>query len=101
MAIFLRFGIFRKIENKKQSGKDTRVEGAPYPPGRAPSLVGTLCALWTPFSCTILLLVGKKSLYNLPKVLTTVSHKYLMFFFELFSAKVVKAKHHVVSLLLQ
>ena len=28
-------------------------------------------------NCTILLLVGKNSLYNLPKVLTTVSRKYL------------------------
>ena len=42
------------------------------PPGRAPCLVGTSCALRTLFSCTIRILVGKNSLYNLPKVLTTV-----------------------------
>ena len=33
--------------------------------GRAPCLVGTLCASRTPFSCMLLLLVGKNSLYNL------------------------------------
>ncbi len=43
--------------------------------------MGTSCALRTPFSCTILLLVGKNSLYNLPKVLTTVSRKYPLFSF--------------------
>ena len=42
-----------------------RVKGAPYPPRRVPSLVGTSCALETPFSCMILLLVSKNSLYNL------------------------------------
>ena len=43
--------------------------------------MGTVCALWTPSSCTILLLVGKNSLYNLPKVLTTVSCKYILSLF--------------------
>ena len=47
----------------------------------APCLVGTSCALRTPFSCTILLLVGKNSLYNLPKVLTPVSREYPLFLF--------------------
>ena len=58
-----------------------RVEGAP-PTGRAPCLVGTSCALRTLFSCTILLLVGKNSLYNLMKVLTTVPRKYPLFLFQ-------------------
>ena len=57
------------------------MEGVAYPPGRAPYLVGTSCALRTPFSCAILLLVGKNSLYNLPKVLTTVSCKYILSLF--------------------
>ena len=43
--------------------------------------MGTLCASRTSFSCTLLLFVGKNSLYNLPKVLTTVSRKYLMSLF--------------------
>ena len=55
--------------------------GAPYPSGRAPYLVSTSCAFRTPFSCTICILVGKKSLYNLPKVLTPVSCKYLLSLF--------------------
>ena len=54
------------------------MEGAPTLTGRAPYLVGTSCASRTLFSCTIPLLVGKKSLYNLPKVLTTVSCKYTL-----------------------
>ena len=58
-----------------------RVEGAPCAPGHAPYLVGTSCALRTPFSCTLRILVGKNSLYNLPKVLTTVSRKNLLFLF--------------------
>ena len=57
------------------------MEGAPYPPGCASCVVGTSCALWTPFSCMILLLVGNNSLYNLPKVLTTVSRKNLLSLF--------------------
>ena len=44
-----------------------RVEGAPYRPGRAPYLVATSCALQTPFSYTLRILVGKNSLYNLPE----------------------------------
>ena len=43
--------------------------------------MATSCALRTLFSCTILLLVGKNSLYNLSKVLTTVSRKYPLFLF--------------------
>ena len=56
------------------------MEGAP------PCLVGTSCALQTPFSCSILLLVGKNSLYNLPKVLTTVSRKHVLSLFRVVSA---------------
>ena len=41
----------------------------------------TSCALWTPFSCTILLLVGKNSLYNLLKVLTTAPWQNPLFLF--------------------
>ena len=58
-----------------------RVEGAPYPTGRAPYLVGTSCALRTPFSYTTCILVGKNSLYNLPGVLTPVSRKNLLSLF--------------------
>ena len=55
-------------------------EGGGRPPGRAPCLVVTSCALRTPFSCTVLLLVGKNPLYNLSKVLTTdTSPTYLYF----------------------
>ena len=43
--------------------------------------MGTSCASRTPFSCTLRILVGKNSLYILPKVLTTVSRKYLLFSF--------------------
>ena len=62
----------------------TRVEGASYPTGHATCLVGTSCALRTPFSCMILIFVGKNSLYNLPKILTTVSRKIFCLCFELF-----------------
>ena len=48
--------------------------------------MSTSCALQTLFSCTILLLVGKNSLYNLPKVLTTVPRKYPLFLFRAVSA---------------
>ena len=61
-----------------------RVEGAPYPLERSPYLVGTSCALRTLFSCMLRILVGKNSLYNLPKVLTTVSRKYPLFFLSCF-----------------
>ena len=84
-AIFLRFRILKKIGKLKVVRRaheaTTRVEGAPYPLGAPPCLVGTSCALRTPFSCTILLLVGKNSLYNLPKVLTTVPRQYPLFLF--------------------
>ena len=59
----------------------TREEGAPYPLGMPPYLVGTSCALRTPFSYTIHILLGKNSLYNLPEVLNPVSRKYLMSLF--------------------
>ena len=58
-----------------------REEGTP-PVLRAPYLVGTLCASRTPFSCMLHILVGKNSLYILPKVLTTVSRKYNLFSFQ-------------------
>ena len=57
--------------------------------------MGTLCALRTLFSCTILLLVGKNSLYNLPKVLTTVSRKNLLF--SLRAVFLTDLEHHDVS----
>ena len=38
------------------------------------------------FSCTIRILVGKNSLYNLPKVLTPVSRKYSLFLFRVVAA---------------
>ena len=63
-----------------------RVEGAPYPPGRAPCIVGTSCALRTLFSCTILLLVGKNSLYNHLKVLTSIPREHPLFLFRAVSA---------------
>ena len=44
-------------------------------------LVGTSCASRTPFSCGVLLLVGKNSLYILPKGLTLVSRKFPLFSF--------------------
>ena len=53
----------------------------PYPPGRTPYLVGTSCAFRTLFSCTIHILVGKNSLYILPKALTPVSRKSPLFSF--------------------
>ena len=58
-----------------------RVEGAPYPLGAPPYLVGTSCALRTPFSYTTRILVSKKSLYNISGVLTPVSCKNLLFLF--------------------
>ena len=48
--------------------------------------MGTSCALRTPFSCTLCILVGKKSLYNLPKVLTLISRKYPLFLFRAVAA---------------
>ena len=62
------------------------MEGAPYPPGRAPYLVGTSCALRTPFSYTTRILVGKNSLYNLLEVLTPVSRNYPLFVFRAVAA---------------
>ena len=58
-----------------------RVEGTPYPLGAPPYLVGTSCALRTPFSYTTRILVSKNSLYNPPGVLTPVSRKYLLSLF--------------------
>ena len=72
-----------------------RVEGAPTLTGHAPCLMGTLCASRTPFSCTLRILVDKNSLYILPKVLTTVSHKYPLFSFR--AVSVSDLEHHVVS----
>ena len=68
-------------------------------PGRAPCLVGTLCASRTPFSCMLRILVGKNSLYILPKVLTTVSRKYPLFSFR--AVSVADLEHHDFSLLQQ
>ena len=79
MAIFLRFGIFKKIGKVRSS--PGRTQGVHEGGGRAPCLVGKSCALRTPFSYMILLLVGKNSLYNLPEVLTTVPRKYPLFLF--------------------
>ena len=85
MAIFLRFRIFKKIRKIKSSPKSARrgdkTGGAPYPPGAPLWLVATSYALRAPFSCGILLLVDKNSLYNLPKVLTTVPCKNPLFLF--------------------
>ena len=75
----------------------TRVEGTPYPPGHAPCLVGTSCALRTPFSCTILLSVGKNSLYNLPKVFTIVSRKYPLSLLR--AIFLTDLEHHDITLL--
>ena len=49
--------------------------------GAPPRLVATSCAFRTPFSCRILVLVSKNSLYNLPRVLTPVSCNYPLFVF--------------------
>ena len=62
------------------------MEGAPYPPGRTPYLVGTSCALRTPFSYTSCILVGKNSLYKLPGVLSPVSRNYPLFVFRAVAA---------------
>ena len=90
MAIFISIGIFknfRKKEEVRKGHKDsTRAEGAPTLTGRASCLVGTSCALRTPFSCAILLSVGKNSLYNLSKVLTPVSCNYPLFVFRAVAA---------------
>ena len=56
------------------------MEGAPYP-WACPLPYGHLVCPRTPFSCTLRMLVGKNSLYKLPKVLTTVSRKYPLFSF--------------------
>jgi len=85
MAIFISFGIFKNFGNqdviRERHEASTRVEGAPTLPGRAPCLLATSCASQPPFSCTLRILVGKNSLYNLPKVLITVSRKYPLFSF--------------------
>ena len=90
MAISLHFGTFKNLWKQEviQEGHEasTRVEGAPYPPGRAPYLVGTSCALRIPFSYTLRILVGKNSLYNLPEVLTPVSRKNPLFVFRAVAA---------------
>ena len=65
------------------------MEGAP------PYLVSTLCAFQTPFSCTIRILVGKNSLYILPKVLTPVSRKYSLFLFR--AVFLTDLDHHDIS----
>ena len=101
MAIFIPFGIFKNFGKKEvvREGHEasTRVEGAPTPTGRAPYLVATSCASRTPFSCSLRILVGKNSLYKLPKVLTTVSRKYPLFSFRAIS--VADQEHHDVALL--
>ena len=73
----------QETRSRRQGSNEeaTRQEGAPYPLGAPPYLVGTSGALRTLFSCTIRILVGKNSLYNLPKVLTCVSRKYPLFLF--------------------
>ena len=85
MAIFISFGILKNIRKEEvvREGHEasTRVEGVPTLTGRAPCLVDTSCASRTPISCMLRLLVGKNSLYILPKVLTTVSRKYPLFSF--------------------
>ena len=85
MAISLHFGTFKNLWKQEviREGHEasTRVEGAPTLTGHAPCLMGTSCTSRTLFSCTLLLLVGKNSLYNLPKGLTTVSRKNLLFLF--------------------
>ena len=48
--------------------------------------MSTSCAFRTPFSCTIRILVGKNSLYILPKVLTPVSRNYPLFVFRVVAA---------------
>ena len=48
--------------------------------------MSTSCALRTPFSCTLRILVGKNSLYILPKVLTLVSRKFPLFSFRAIAA---------------
>lgn len=98
MAIFISFGLFKNFRKKEVVRKGheapTREEGAP--PRRArPCLVGTSSASRTPFSCMLRILVGKNSLYILPKVLTTVSRKYPLFSFQAIS--VSDLEHHVVS----
>ena len=74
-----------KQKKKKQSEKDTRPprgwRARPTLLGAPPYLVSTSCAFRTPFSCTLRILVGKNSLYNLLGVLTPVSRKNLSFLF--------------------
>ena len=57
--------------------------------------MGTSCALRTSFSCAILILFGKNLLFNLPKVLTTVSRKYLLSLFR--AVFLTDLDHHDVS----
>ena len=102
MAIFISFGLLKNFRKKEvvREGHEasTRVEGAPTLTGHAPCLVDTSCALRTPFSYTILLLVGKNSLYILPKVLTTVSRKYPLFSFRVVSVSDLRASYRLQAL---
>ena len=68
---------------------------APPPLGRAPLPRGHLVYPPTPFSCMILILVSKNSLYNLPKVLTTVPRKNPLFSFR--AIFLTDLEHHDVS----
>ena len=101
MAIFISFGIFKNFRKKEVVRKGheapTRVEAPPT--GRAPCLVSTSCASRTPFSCTLRILVGKNSLYILPKVLTLVSRKYPLFSFR--AVSVADLERHGFTLLQQ
>ena len=85
MAIFISFGLFKNFRKKELVRKGhegpTRVVGAPYPSRRGPLPREHLVCLLDSVSCTICILVGKKSLYNLPKVLTPVSRKSPLFLF--------------------
>ena len=69
-------GIFKNLLCKNHRGGschlDTRVEGAPYPPGRAPCLVGPW---WLPstYSCTHTLLLPPKKIHQ-PAQAWVLSH---------------------------
>ena len=85
MAIFISFGIFKNFRKKEvvQEGHKAyaRVGGMPTLPGRAPLSRGHLICLPDSIFLHVTILVGKKSLYILSKVLTTVSRKYPLFSF--------------------
>jgi hypothetical protein len=86
MNFYRQKGVFHKKTESRGHTRWPQATGArpggrvrPTPLGTPLWLVATSCTLRTPFSCGILLLVGKNLLYNLPKVSTSIPRQNPLF----------------------